>query len=130
MKHNELPFDDFAYQSLLPNRLSQLGPGVAWADLNADGRDDLVIGSGRGGELLIHLSGESGQFEGRMGPRNALDLAGVLVWPSANGKARILAGQSNYEQPDKAFAQPAAVRGFELGDTLSPTGFTLSLIHI
>ena len=125
VKHNELPFDDFAYQSLLPNRLSQLGPGVAWADLNADGRDDLVIGSGRGGELLIHLSGESGQFEGRMGPRNALDLAGVLVWPSANGKARILAGQSNYEQPDKAFAQPAAVRGFELGDTLSPTGFTL-----
>ena len=40
-------------------------------------------------------------------------------------RARILAGQSNYEQPDKAFAQPAAVRGFELGDTLSPTGFTL-----
>ncbi len=125
VKHNETPFDDFAYQSLLPNRLSQLGPGVAWADLNADGRDDLVIGSGRNGELLIHLSKAQGGFEGRMGPRNTLDLAGVLVWPSASGPARILAGQANYEEPNKAFADPAAVLGFELGNTLRATGFSL-----
>ena len=46
-QHQDLPFDDFARQPLLPKKLSQLGPGVAWADLNGDGWDDLVIGSGK-----------------------------------------------------------------------------------
>ncbi|OLD42899.1 MAG: hypothetical protein AUI63_08275 [Gemmatimonadetes bacterium 13_1_40CM_2_60_3] len=32
-KHHQQECDDFARQSLLPNRLSQLGPGVAWFDL-------------------------------------------------------------------------------------------------
>ncbi|HAB15839.1 MAG TPA: hypothetical protein DCE44_05245, partial [Verrucomicrobiales bacterium] len=44
--HVEQPFDDFTRQPLLPRRLSQLGPAVCWGDLNQDGWDDLVIGSG------------------------------------------------------------------------------------
>src|SRR6185295_14651806 len=47
--HFEASFDDYARQSLLPFKLSQLGPGVAWYDLDGDGHDDLIIGSGRGG---------------------------------------------------------------------------------
>ena len=49
--HREEGFDDFERQPLLSRRLSQLGPGVAWCDLNGDGWADLVIGSGRGGVL-------------------------------------------------------------------------------
>ena len=44
-KHSERDYDDFARQPLLPRKLSQLGPGVAWCDLDQDGRDDLVIGA-------------------------------------------------------------------------------------
>lgn len=40
----ENPFDDFAREPLLPNKLSQLGPGQAWGDLDNDGDDDLVLG--------------------------------------------------------------------------------------
>ena len=47
--HHEENFDDYARQPLLPFKLSQLGPAVAWFDLDGDGHDDLVIGSGRGG---------------------------------------------------------------------------------
>src|SRR5436190_2186780 len=50
-RHHEEPFDDFERQPLLANRLSQLGPGVAWHDLDADGWEDLIVGSGRGGRL-------------------------------------------------------------------------------
>src|SRR5689334_16438625 len=49
--HREEAYDDFARQPLLPRKLSQLGPGVAWWDLNEDGHEDLIIGSGKGGEL-------------------------------------------------------------------------------
>src|SRR5262249_31089100 len=43
--HHEEPFDDFARQPTLAKRLSQLGPGVCWCDLNGDGWDDLLIGT-------------------------------------------------------------------------------------
>ena len=43
-RHEETPFDDYADQPLLPNKLSQLGPGMAWGDVNGDGQDDLFLG--------------------------------------------------------------------------------------
>jgi len=42
--HREIEHDDFAQQPLLPNRLSQLGPGVAVADYDGDGDDDFYVG--------------------------------------------------------------------------------------
>jgi len=54
--HHENEFDDFQRQPLLPNRLSQLGPGVAWHDVDGDGNDDLIIGSGKDGRLAFFLN--------------------------------------------------------------------------
>src|SRR5438034_4787689 len=62
-EHHEEAFDDFERQPLLPNRLSQLGPGVGWVDVNGDGWDDLVIGSGKGGKLAVFLNDGRGGFE-------------------------------------------------------------------
>ena len=60
--HGDSPFDDFKYQSLLPNRLSQLGPGVAWADLDEDGYEDLIIGAGREMSQLVYYGRPNGEF--------------------------------------------------------------------
>ncbi len=53
--HKEHPFDDFAQQPLLPNKLSQLGPGHAWGDVDNDGDYDLFLGGAAGelGQLLL-----------------------------------------------------------------------------
>ncbi|HEY6226378.1 MAG TPA: VCBS repeat-containing protein, partial [Verrucomicrobiae bacterium] len=61
-EHHEDSFDDFAGQSLLPKKFSQLGPGVSWIDLDRDGREDLVIGSGKGGALAIFHNDGEGKF--------------------------------------------------------------------
>ena len=54
--HVEIPFDDFKLNQLLPRHMSQLGPGIAWYDLDGDGRDDLIIGGGRGTALGVYLN--------------------------------------------------------------------------
>src|SRR5213076_553533 len=51
--HVDAPFDDFARQPLLPRKLSSLGPGVCWADLDGDGHEDLVVAAGTGGYFAL-----------------------------------------------------------------------------
>jgi hypothetical protein len=54
VSHREEAFDDFALQPLLPQKLSQLGPGMAWGDIDADGDQDLYLSGAKGstGQLL------------------------------------------------------------------------------
>tara|TARA_B110000438_G_scaffold230125_1_gene225077 strand:- start:497 stop:3181 length:2685 start_codon:yes stop_codon:yes gene_type:complete len=63
-KHFEMVFDDFARQPLLPQKHSQLGPGVAWGDVDGDGDDDVFIGEGRGFAGRMYFN-ENGKFEER-----------------------------------------------------------------
>ena len=62
--HRERPFDDFEHQPLLPNKLSQLGPGMAWGDIDGDDDDDLFLGgaAGQAGQLWIQQNHAAGQF--------------------------------------------------------------------
>jgi hypothetical protein len=61
-EHHEEPYDDFQRQPLLPKRLSQLGPGVGWMDLDGDGWEDLVIGTGKGGKMAVYHNDGHGGF--------------------------------------------------------------------
>ncbi|MEO8427052.1 MAG: VCBS repeat-containing protein [Verrucomicrobiota bacterium] len=95
--HQEEFFDDYARQPLLPRKLSQLGPGVAWSDLDGDGWDDLIIGSGKGGQLAVYRNDGQGGFErmtnGALAKAVTRDQTGVV----AVGRGRILVGSANYE---------------------------------
>ena len=101
-RHHENEFDDFARQLLLPNRLGQFGPGIAWCDLDGDGRDDLILGSGAGGRLGVKISEAQGGFRDAAGEGFAApaDFGGVVAWRGAEGEARIFAGIANYEDGD------------------------------
>ncbi len=100
-RHHENAFQDFARQPLLPNMLSQLGPGISWADLNLDGRDDLVIGTGQDGSVSALINdGKGGFFPLTNPPFNASmprDTTALLSWPQPGAPPALLAGSANYE---------------------------------
>ncbi len=52
-RHHPSLFDDFAHQPLLPRRLSSVGPGLGWIDLDGDGREELVVAGSKGDRLGV-----------------------------------------------------------------------------
>jgi hypothetical protein len=103
--HVDSLFDDYRRQPLLPNRFSQLGPGVAWFDADGDGKDELFVGTGRGGKLAM-LRNEGARFSRRDAPGVVAPWDLTTLLPVSNGKdgLQLIAGQSSYEinKPDDA----------------------------
>lgn len=103
-RHIEEPYDDFRRQPLLPRKLSQLGPGVAWFDVDGDGDDDLLIGSGRGGHLAAYRNQSSDGFERlARAPWNRPtehDQTAILGLAGPDGARSLLVGHTNYERQD------------------------------
>ncbi len=103
--HHENPFDDFQRQILLPNRLSQLGPGVAWHDFNHDGYDDLVIASGAGGRPALYWNNSKDGFTAAndfaLAQPTARDQISVVGWSENEGASSLLISQSNFEDGKK-----------------------------
>ena len=96
--HAEDTFDDWARQPLLPRRLSRLGPGVSWCDLDGDGWEDLVVTAGRGGKLAVFSNEKGESFRRLEGARAApADQGAVLGWPDGKGNRKLLLALSNYE---------------------------------
>jgi len=99
-RHHEEPFDDFARQPLLPRKLSQPGPGIAWIDLDQDRDEDLVIGTGLNGRLAVFQNDGSGRFQSL--PSSSLanpmtrDVTGLACLPTPKNPL-VLAALSNVE---------------------------------
>jgi hypothetical protein len=111
-RHVEPYFDDYARQLLLPNAMSQLGPGVAWDDVDGDGREDLLVGAGRSGALTWFRNDGARLRPGpaRLPPAPG-DLTAVLGWTDAAGRRLAIAGVSSYEMETirQALATPSVV---------------------
>lgn len=114
-QHTDPPYDDFARQPLLPKKISQGGPGVAWFDVDGDGWDDLIIGSGRGGQLSVYRNDHKGGFKPRLEPPfNApvtRDQTAVVGLTTSSNQTLLIVGSSNYED---GLAAGAAARLYDL----------------
>jgi len=109
--HTEDKFDDWDRQFLLPNALSQLGPGVSWFDVDRDGSEDLIVGTGKGGRIAL-FKNSHGRLapDAARGPVAPADITTVLGL-TENGATRLLAGVSTWEarSSGEMTSQPAVV---------------------
>ncbi len=114
--HHENSYDDFRFSPLLPQKLSQFGPGLAWMDMDGDEIDDLLITSGKDGHAAIFKNSDDGNFTPvEFTPFSASapgDQTSVVGW-SENGKTLLVIGSANYEQ----------------GNPNVPSAFVYSLNH-
>jgi enediyne biosynthesis protein E4 len=99
--HHENEYDDFRFSPLLPLRLSTLGPGMAWLDVNGNGYDDLLITSGKDGNLALYENQGDGLLNSIvMAPLTNQapgDQTSIIGWRE-DGKVRVVVGSANYEQ--------------------------------
>lgn len=95
-EHHDDPHADFDLQPLLSARVSGLGPGVAWHDLDQDGWEDLIVPTGKGGSLAIFQNNRQGGFtnvtQHAPGRGSARDETGILGLGEA-----LLVGLANAE---------------------------------
>jgi hypothetical protein len=100
-RHQDTPFDDFARQPLLHRRLSQGGPGVAWFDVDLDGREDLLVGAGAGGRrVVLRNEGQERFVELPMAGGDRIsdrDQFGLIGWRPSRRQTLILAAISRLE---------------------------------
>ncbi|ARU55247.1 FG-GAP repeat domain protein [Oleiphilus messinensis] len=95
-------YDDFEEQLLLPRRLSAIGPGVSWADMDADGDDDLYVAGAHGQAGTVYQNLGDGRFDpisNNIVPAALEELA--TVW-YANGA--FVSSFSRYEVPNAPIA--------------------------
>lgn len=118
-RHAEPAFDDFQRQPLLPKRLSQLGPGLAWVDINRDGREELAVGSGRGGSVTFwEFRDDKFAQVALNSDRLPDDSTGLVGWTRPQGFT-LLAGVACYEQPVREVV-PVRVYGQGSATNLPP----------
>lgn len=110
-RHAEVEFDDFARQPLLPNKLSQLGPGQAWGDLDGDGDPDLWLGGAAGEPGQIWINEGKGNFSKSEVPALAEhaaceDMGGLWFDADGNGTMDlyVVSGSSEFEPEDARLA--------------------------
>ncbi|MDQ3534746.1 MAG: VCBS repeat-containing protein [Bacteroidota bacterium] len=69
-KHDEEDKIDFNLQRTLPHKYTQLGPGIAVADINGDGLEDFYVGGAAGKTGIFFIQDQEGNFINSLEPIN------------------------------------------------------------
>ena len=101
--HVENNFDDFAVQPLLPRRVSTIGPGVAWGDMDDDGDDDLYISGATGRKGSLYQNNGNGSFTditGQTAVGYAISEELAPLWWHDGQEQNLLLSYSTVENPN------------------------------
>lgn len=124
--HAEAPFDDWARQPLLPWKLSQAGPGLAWADVDGNGRDDLYLAGSLTKPGQLHLNEGQGRFRAGVPLPGAVpreEMAPLFFEVNGDGfpDLLIVSGGARAEQGSEALRHQLFLNDGKGGFVLAPT---------
>jgi hypothetical protein len=108
--HDELDFVDFNIQKLLPHKLSEYGPGMAVADLDGNGTDDLFIGGSYPYRSTILFQNLEGNFEEKSlnyscNIKQQADEMGILIFDIDNDNDNdIYISSGGFENPSNSIS--------------------------
>lgn len=86
--HRESDFLDFTRDRLMPNTMGTLGPKIAVADINENGRDGFYIGGGKDQAGALYIQNSQGEFAISKQPAFEADSSFTdtdAVWLDVNG---------------------------------------------
>ncbi|HZJ17288.1 MAG TPA: VCBS repeat-containing protein, partial [Chthoniobacteraceae bacterium] len=100
-KHEDPPADDYAKQLLLPHGLSNLGPGLAWGDVDGDGDFDYYVAKGEGQIGEVRFNDGKGRFIARFSPalradKGSADFAPLFFDADGDGDLDLFIGGGSY----------------------------------
>lgn len=106
-RHTEYEFNDFAYQRLLPQKFSQLGPFIATGDVNKDGRVDFFVGGANNFSGKIFLQGQNGFAVSKNfsdSAKSVDDMDCLLFDADSDGDLDLMVTSGDVQQPEASAA--------------------------
>ena len=102
IKHSERIFDDFKRENLLPNKLSQLGPGISWGDIDNDNDNDVYIGGASGYPGRIFVNNGNSEFimkyqSSFLGDKNFEDMGVLFIDVDEDGDLDLFVASGGVE---------------------------------
>jgi len=104
--HREDEFVDFKIQALLPHMHSRNGPGMAVADVNGDGLEDVFIGGATGQPAVLMVQQKNQTFEKITFPDEQQEDMGALFFDAdrdGDQDLYVVSGGSSFEDGNKFY---------------------------
>lgn len=104
---DNLQFDEFRREYLMPRRYATEGPALAVGDVNGDGLDDIFFGGAKGQAGVLLLQGKDGRFSKVINPsfeqlKMAEDVVAAFADLNGDGHLDLYVGSGGNEFPSGA----------------------------